>query len=309
MALFTSYDAVGIKEDISDIITNISPTKTPFQSAIGNEKVTQKVFQWQEDTLRVVQTNANAEGFDASFITVTPTVMRSNTTQIFAEASQVSGTMDVTSTYGRAKESAYQLAKSAAQVKRDLENAMVGVNQAEVTGSDGVARQFASYSQQINTSPVAGFVSPVVYMGVGNTLDEAHLLTALQDCYTNGADPNTISVTPANSVSVAAFAKAAGRYRTIVDANSGNGKVVNAVDLYVSPFGETKVILNRFQKSTWTMVYDPSMWVKATLRPWFREVLAKTGDSLKQMIVSELSLKHKNWSASALIVDNATSGF
>lgn len=309
MTTFTSYDAVGLKEDISDIISNISPTKTPFQSGTGNEKVTQKIFQWQEDILRATGVNAQVEGFDAAFITVAPTTMRKNTTQIFAEASQVSGTMDVTSTYGRAKESAYQLAKSAAQVKRDLETAMVGVDTQETDGSDGVARLFASYSRQLNTSPPAGYSQPVVYMGTGNTLDETHLLTALQNCYTNGAEPNTVSVTPTNSVAVAAFAKAAGRYRTIVDANSSAGKVVNAVDLYVSPFGEVRVILNRFQKSTWTLVYDKSMWVKATLRPWFREVLAKTGDSLKQMIVGEFSLKHKNWLASALVVDNATSGF
>ena len=310
MATYTSYELVGAKEDISDIITNISPRKTPFQNGIGNEKVTQKLFQWQEDSLRAAAANAQAEGFDASYITVTPTVMRQNVTQIFAEASQVSGTADVTSTYGRAKESAYQLAKSAAQVKRDLELAMVGVDTAQTNGDNTTptARKFASYSRLLT---VAG---NVVYMGTGKTMAtdssaETQLLTALQNSYNNGAEPNTISVTPATSLGVAAFAKAAGRYRTIVDAGSSPGKVVNAVDLYVSPFGEVKVILNRFQKSTWTLVYDNSMWVKATLRPWFRETLAKTGDSLKQMIVGEFSLKHKNFLASSLIVDNATSGF
>jgi Family of unknown function (DUF5309) len=303
MPVFTAYDAVGLKEDISDIITNISPRKTPFQDGIGNEKVTQKFYQWQEDSLRAVATNAQAEGFDAAFITVNPTVMRNNQTQILAEASQVSGSLDATSVYGRARESAYQLAKSAAQVKRDLENALVGIDNAGAAGSDGVARSTASYSRLITVA------ANVVYMGVGNTLDEAHLLTALQNCYSNGAEPNTISVTPANSLSVAAFAKAAGRFRTIVDADSASGKVVNAVDLYVSPFGEVKIILNRFQKSNWTLVYDNAMWAKATLRPWFRQVLAQTGDSLKQMIVGEFGLKHKNFLASSLVVDNATSGF
>lgn len=310
MATFTSYDAVGLKEDISDIIVNISPTKTPFQTMLGSEKVTQKLFQWQEDSLRAVQANAQIEGFDASYITATPTVMRSNVTQIFAEASQISGSLDATSTYGRARESAYQLAKSAAQVKRDLENAMIGINQAAVTGSDGVARQFASYCQQLTAA------SNVVYMGASTVLDEAHLLTALQNCFNNGAEPNAIMVTPQNSLNVAAFAKAAGRFRSIVDASSGSQKVVNAVDLYVSPFGEVKVVLNRFLRNVTpvtgvahTLVYDSSMWVKATLRPWFRENLAKTGDSIKQIIVGEFSLKHKNFLASSLIVDNATSGF
>jgi hypothetical protein len=309
MALFTSYDAVGLKEDISDIITNISPTKTPFQTLIGREKVTQKFFQWQEDSLRAAGANAQAEGFDASFVTVAPTVMRNNVTQILAEASQVSGTMDVTSTYGRAKESAYQLAKSAAQVKRDLEIALVGNDQAVVTGSDGVARKMASYSEQLTVA------NNVVNMGGNTVVDEAHLLTALQNCYQNGAEPSTVMITPANSLTLAGFAKSgAGRGRQIYDNQPNNKTLVNAVDVYVSPFGDVKVILNRFQNGAslapgtghpWTLVLNPSMWVLATLRPWFREVLAKTGDSIKQMIVGEFSLKHKNFLASTLVVESS----
>jgi hypothetical protein len=303
MALYTAYDVVGTKEDISDVITNISPRKTPFQDGIGSEKITQKLFQWQEDSLRAVAANVIVEGADAAFITATATVMRSNTTQILAEASQISGTLDATSTYGRAKESAYQMAKSAAQVKRDFENALVGTAQSSITGSDGVARQFTGF-QQLCTA------GGNVYMGAGNgSIDEAHLLTALQGLFTAGSEPDTISVTPANSLNIAAFAKAAGRFRTIEDAGKGSTKVVNAVDLYVSPFGTVMVKLNRFQKAGNTLVYEASMWNKAVLRPWFRQVLAQTGDSVKQMLIGEYSLKHKNFAASCVIVDNASSGF
>ena len=66
MATYQTYQMVGIKENVSDVITNLSPRKTPFQSAIGNEKVTQPLFQWQEDSLRAVATNAAVEGADAS---------------------------------------------------------------------------------------------------------------------------------------------------------------------------------------------------------------------------------------------------
>jgi hypothetical protein len=305
MALFTEYEAIGLKEDISDVITNISPTKTPFQSGCGTEKVTQKLFQWQEDSLRAAATNAQTEGFDGVDVTATPTVMRSNVTQILAETVKVSGSLDASSSYGRARETAYQLAKSAAQVKRDLENAMVGVDTSLTAGDNSgpVARKFASYSRLLTVA------NNVVYPGVGFTISEDNLLTALQNCYTNGADPNVVSVTPTNSLTVANFAKASGRMRTINDSQGSAQKVVNAVDIYVSPFGEVKVILNRFQKSTWTLVYDNSMWVKAVFRNWFREVLAKTGDATKSMIVGEFSLKHKNFLASSLIVDNAASGF
>jgi hypothetical protein len=301
VANFTSYDAVGIKEDVSDIISNISPTKTPFQSDIGNEKVTQRLFDWQEDSLRAVAPNAQIEGADASFVTVVPTVLRANNTQILMEAVQVTGSMDATSSYGRAKESAYQLAKSAAQCKRDLENAYVGTKQTAVTGATGTARQMAGAQAQIAASHIT-------YMGLAATLDEAHLLTALQNAYTDGAEPNVVYVTPSNSLSVAAFAKAAGRFRSIVDSAAAPGKVVNTVDIYVSPFGEVRVKINRFQAAGDTLVVDTTQWAKVTFRPWTRETLAKTGDSTKQMIVGEFSLKHKNQKASALVVDNATSG-
>jgi hypothetical protein len=77
----------------------------------------------------------------------------------------------------------------------------------------------------------------------------------------------------------------------------------------VSPFGEQKVEINRFIKASNTLVYDPKQWSKMVLRPWTREALAKTGDATKQMIVAELSLKHKNYAASGFILDNKTTGF
>jgi hypothetical protein len=314
MTTFTSYDSVGIKEDISDIITNISPTKTPFLSSIGNEKVTQKLFQWQTDVLRTPANAPVAEGADASFITVTPTVMVSNTTQIFMEAVQVSGSLEATSEYGRARESAYQLAKTAAALKRDLEVAFVGTAQASITGSDGVARQMNGFQKQVASANV-------VYMGASTNLTEAALLTCMQDIFNAGADPTRIQVTPANSLIVAGFAAAAGRYRTL-NTGGDDKSLVNVVNLYVSPFGEQKVEVNRFLKAVGTVVtgdststagntiiFDPDMWARATLRPWTRETLAKTGDSLKMMIVGEFSLKHKAPLASGVVVDNAASGF
>jgi hypothetical protein len=301
MATYQTYQEVGIKEDVSDIITNISPRKTPFLSSIGNEKVTQPLFQWQEDSLRNVQGTGNAvvEGADASYITVTPTVMRNNYTQIFMEAVQVAGTAEATLAHGRAKEMAYQLSKSAAALKRDLENALVGTGQASAVGNATTARTMAGYQAQIDASVMS-------YMGASTNLSETGLVTLLQNLFTNGGDPSRILCTPANSVIIAAFAQAAGRYRVFTDAKSNN--IVNTVNLYVSPFGEQKVELDIFLQTHFTLAYNPDMWTLATLRPWTRETLAKTGDSIKQMIVGEFSLKHKNFKASGFVADNLASG-
>jgi hypothetical protein len=303
MATYQTYQQVGIKEDVSDIISNISPTKTPFSSGLGTEKVNNTLFQWQEDSLRAAAANAKVEGADPSDITVTPTSMRTNYTQILEETVKTSGTADVVSTYGRAKESAYQMAKTAAQLKRDFERACVGAATDKSAGDASTARTFASYHYQINTSGT----SNVSYTGAGPAaLSETFLLTNLQVCFNAGSDPTRIMVTPANSLIIADFAKASGRYRTI---NNGSGKeqaIINVVDLYVSPFGEQKVVVNRFLKTLNTLVYEPDMWKVAVLRNWTRETLAKTGDSLKQMLIGEFSLMHKNFSASGIIVEGET---
>jgi hypothetical protein len=145
---------VGIKENVSDVITNLSPRKTPFQNGIGNEKVTQPLFQWQEDSLRAPATNAAVEGADASFITVTPTTMRNNYTQIFTEAVQVSDRADVVSTYGRKKEMAYQMAKSSAAVKRDREIALSATRRRQGRGLQLGCLDHGGFQQQLDSSTV-----------------------------------------------------------------------------------------------------------------------------------------------------------
>jgi hypothetical protein len=49
---FSSFDVVGKKEDVSDIISNITPTKAPFTSLVKSTSVHNTVFSWQEDELR-----------------------------------------------------------------------------------------------------------------------------------------------------------------------------------------------------------------------------------------------------------------
>lgn len=312
---YTVYEVVGKKEDVSDIISNISPTKTPFQSMIGKESVHNVLFQWQEDSLANAGANAQLDGFDASESAATPTVLRTNYTQILAKAIKVAETTDVTSRYGRAKETAYQLSKRAAELKRDHEYVMLNKqaggagnlnnvtltsigNTANVTAD--AARTMASFQAQV----VAGNL--VKTGGASTPMSEANLLTALQTLYTNGADPSLIMIPPGEAQNVANYAAAAGRLREIENSSGADArKIINAVDLYVSPFGEVKVVLNRFQAADDHLIFDPDMWKLQVLRPWARVPLAKVGDSERHMIVGEYSLKHRNYSASAIVRKSA----
>lgn len=300
MASFTSYDVVGKKEDISDVITMISPTKTPFTTMVKEGKIHNTIFQWQEDSLAAPNLgNAQIDGFVASDATPIPTVMRNNVSQILAKTVNVAETTDAVSRYGRAKETAYQLSKFAAEVKRDLE-AIYLSGQTTAAGSAGSARTMNSYQAQVDPSLLIKTGAPAT------TMSEAVLMATLQALYVNGVDPSVIMVPPQEAITIANYAAAAGRYRTLnTGVGSSQSSVVNVIDLYVSPYGEVKVILNRFQLATDYLIFDPGMWERPVLRSWGRETLAKVGDSTRMMIVGEFSLRHKNYFASAIVRKSA----
>lgn len=296
MAAFVTYDQVGIKEDVSDVISNISPTATPFQSLVKTERVSNTVFQWQEDELASVAfENAKVEGFTATDDTLSSTTMRQNYTQIMAKVINISATSDAVSTYGRAKETAYQLAKKSAELKREFEFHLVGKAQDADGGNSSTARTFANaFGADVDSDDV---IDASVTVDANGALTEQDILDVNQDLYEAGAEASYIMVKPADSLIVAGFAAASGRTR---DFGATKG-IVNAVDLYVSPFGEQKVIINRFIKATEALVFDPKMWSIAVLRPWTREMLAKAGDSERHLIVGEYSLKHKNYKGTGRI--------
>lgn len=299
---FKTYDQVGIKEDISDVISNISPTATPFQTLIKSEKVSNTLFQWQEDSLAAVTDNAEVEGFDASDDNMTPTTMRRNYTQIMSKVVKVAATADAVNTYGRAKETAYQLSKKSAELKRDVEYHYVGkVQNAAVGNGTDTARRFgnvfgtdADGVQIIDSSVTVSRLNA----GAEQALDEASILAVGQKMYEAGSEGEYIMVKPGDALVIAGFDKSAGRSRTF---NDGTKTLVNAVDLYVSPFGEQKVVINRWIKETEALVLNPSMWRAVSLRPFTRELLAKTGDSDRHMIVGEVSLKHLNYKGTGRI--------
>lgn len=290
MPTYTTYDTVGIKEDVSDVISNLTPTKTPFLSLIGADKTKSRKFEWLEDTLADARDNAQVEGFEASDATLTPPQMRENYTQILEKTFKISETEDAVDQYGRAKETAYQTVKAGKELKRDLERAYIGVDQAGVLATSGTARRTASATQMVDAA--------VTVDGAAAALSENMVLSAGQKAYTEGADPTYLMIKPTDALVVAGFANAAGRTREI---SNGDRKIVNVVDLYVSPFGEYKVVLNRHLLPTVAWLLDPTMWKNVTLRNWTRTPLAKTGDSNRQMLVGEFGLKNTNFSSSPLI--------
>ena len=148
---------------------------------IKSEKVNARVFEWQEDSLAAAANNAQVEGAAFTAGTLTATTMRTNNTQILSKVFEVSATADAVKTYGRAKETAYQMSKALKEIKRDLERAYIGVDNAAVTGNSSTAREMASATQQISTDVDAG-------TNATDPLTEAKLLSLGETVFNNGSD-------------------------------------------------------------------------------------------------------------------------
>jgi len=285
-----TFDQVGKREDVEDIIYDISPTNTPMLSSIGSSTASATLHQWLQDELAAVAANAKVEGSDAGTAsTITQTVKTANT-QIFDKVVQVSGTAEAVGTYGRTSDLAYAIAKAGKEIKRDIEHSFVGAGQAGTAGNGTTARQLTSAANQIASATTNT-------AGSNRALSEALLLDVLQKCYEEGGEPNQVQVTPSHSVTVAGFATASGRQRDFATGTT----LVNSVDIIISPFGQVSVVPNRFLNANTVLDLDTEYWSRAVLRPMQTVVLAKTGDSDRRQMLTELTLVCENDKASGKI--------
>lgn len=308
---YDKYDMIGIREDLSDIISNISPTQTPFLSNIGSSSCTQTQFDWQTDSLAAAAANAHIEGDDTAATAQTPTTRYVNYTQIFKKIFVLSGTANAVKSAGRKSELSYLIAKNAKELKRDQEKAFTGTSVA-VAGNSTTARVTASLDTWLFTNDLNGTSGtqytfsggvPVTNRtdGTDRTWTESLLKSALVLQYNSGGEVSMLMVSPAKKQETSAFA---GIADIRVNANGNKPSVIiGAADIYVSDFGNLDVVPNRFMPTDLVYLIDPSQAKKRTLRPYFVEELAKTGDAEKRHLIEECGLEVTNEAAHAVVRD------
>ena len=316
MATYQTYQSVGNREDLTDMIYDISPTETPFMSSIGKTKATAVLHEWQTDSLANATTaNAAVEGADASSATLAPTTRVGNRTQISQKTIQISGSEETIDKAGRKSEKAYQLAKASSELKRDMEKIMLS-NQAASAGDSSTARTLGSLQAWLNTNAVLGAGGTAGSLGttarVSGTdaaFTEAMLKSAVKSAFTNGGNPTVLMVSPTQKQVVSTFAGIA-EQRYAAPANKQT-TIVGAADVYLSDFGTLSVVPNRFttpdadDNGEQAFVLDPEYAAVAFLRPFQTNELAKTGDSEKTQLLVEYTLEVKNEAAHAIIADLA----
>ncbi len=279
---FDTYDSIGEREDLSDVIYNISPTDTPFLSSAAKVKATAVLHEWQTDSLAAASTsNAVIEGDEATLDAVTATTRLSNSCQIMDKTVVITGTQEVVDKAGRASELAYQIAKKAKELKRDLE-AQLTTNNAEVTGSATAAREMGSLRAWVATNDVMGSV--------------------IKSVWNEGGNPTMIMVGPFNKQKLSGFTGNSTRFDAGADAT-----LYTSVDVYASDFGQLQVVPNRFSRDRDAWVLDMDYWGVAFLRDFSMHELSKTGDSEKRQLILEATLESRNEAASGCVADLTTS--
>jgi len=324
MATFTTYDAVGIREELADVIYNISPEETPFISNVGRKSVANTLFEFQTDSLASVDTtNAVIEGASASAsdASATATKRMQNYTQISRKVISVSGTEEVVNKAGRNSELSYLLAKASSELKRDME-AILTRNQAAVAGDSSTARKTASLEAWLRTNTSRG--SGGTTDGANPTLSattsgypnaaatdasndalreftETLLKDVIQSVWTEGGDPSILMVGPTQKQKASTFAGiAAQRYMAPSDSPT---TIVGSAEIYISDFGSISIVPSRFQRDRSAFVLDPEYASVNYLRDFEVVDLARVGDSEQKLVQVEYGLEISNEAAHGVIAD------
>ena len=310
---FTTFAAVGNREDLSNRITRIDPTETPFYSGIGRSRATATKHEFQTQALAAASTgNAQLEGDDGyAADAATATVRLDNVCQISRKTPRVTGTQQAVQHAGRGNEMDYQTMLKGMELKRDMEAILTGANQAKVTAGAATAPKLADVLSWIKTNPVKGGgtgADPTAADGTSLRVDSAtqralvenDLKSALKKAYDQGGRPTTIMMGSFNKQAFSMF-----NGRGTPTSNTDDKKITAAVDIYVSDFGRLKAVPNLFMRTRDVLVLEMDKWAYAPLpgRNFLSYNLAKTGDSDAKTILSQYTLDSLNEKASAGIFD------
>ena len=328
LGAFQTFQAVGNREDLEDVIYSISPTETPFMTMASRVSATAVLHEWQTDALTAAAANRQIEGDDAANGTSVATSRLGNYCQIASKYAIVTDTQQAVDKAGRASEMSYQVAKRLGELKRDIELALTQ-NQGSSAGAATVARSTASVESWLTLAAGASMTGNGTSVGVGysagggittpgwtsggtilaptdattaGTFTVAPLRAVIRACWTAGGNPGIIMCGPVTKQTISGFAGIATLYREAGSTSKGTA-IVGAADLYISDFGEHRVVPNRFSRDRTCLVLDMDYWKVAYLRKVSQKEIARTGASIKRFIDVEFALVAANPQSSGKICD------
>jgi hypothetical protein len=303
---FDTYSATSDREDLSNIIYNISPMQTPFMSSIGKRSIKNVVFDWQTEALASPVSTGELEGFELSRSAAVATTRVSNVAMISKRDATVSGSQESSDPAGKRSEMAHQLAIMSKALKRDMEEALCQKN-GKTTGNATTARKTGAFeswmksnvSNAAGSTPTGGGTAPTD--GTQRALTEPLLKAVLQSCFENGGEPSLAICGPVNKQKISGFTGRSSA-RQMIDATT----VEASVSIYSSDFGELKIVPSNRSRERSLLLVDPEMAKVSYLRDFKTVDIATIGDAVTKMIVVEYGLEVSNEAAHGVVADLTT---
>jgi hypothetical protein len=285
-----TYDDASRREDLIDIVTNISVQETPLLSGLPTGAAAkQTLHEYPTDTFADYADNAQVESSAFTVVDKTQPTRLTNVTQIFADWIQVSDTEvavdGVTEPYN------YQIQKNLVEHAKDMELAFMAGSRA--SGSSGVARRLAGVINSLTTNATARLS--------GSSLGEADFNDIMQMIWAGtGMVATEVYCGATLKRDISGFTTGITKY---VDAN--DKRLVRPVDVYESDFGVHKIFLHRNvpngANAKALVAINPKYHLKSYLRATKVTPLAKDGDRTRAQIITEATLEHRGEKSGAYV--------
>ena len=270
-----TYAAVGNKEDMSEIITNISPEDTPLYSRLSRTKATATTHEWLEDSLGEPRVNKQPEGYTYTTEAVTPRVRQNNYTQIMHRGFHVPQTQEVVLKYGLRTETAYQMQKALKELAFDCEQALIQQD-TKMFGSMEEARQFGGLPYWVVTNN---------FTATKLTFDEIN--NALEQTWNVGGKPSVLLVSPRSKRIISTFTAGNTKY---MEGNQTR-RLTQMISVLETDFGTLQCLVDRFMPNDTVYGISPEYMKKAFLRPFKQGEMPEMSDMYRKYIKGEWTLE------------------
>ena len=289
MAKFT-YNEPTNREDLTDVITNISPLQTPIVSMIGSTKAKATRHEFPEDVLSDAAANAYVEGAADTTVAAPARTRKGNYTQIMKRGYEVTETQQAVDAAGVDDEYGYNMLKAMKEIAKDLEFA-VTTQGAAAAGTTTTARTMAGIPGLITTNVLANG-------GTARVITKALITSALQTAWTKGGEPDKLIVSGGNKVNISALTTS-----NTKNIDAKKKEMIEAIDVIDTDFGRVEIVASRFMADTSIFVLDPQYLAIAWLRRFKKKDLPATDDCQRGIIKGEMTLELKGEAGQAIIKD------
>ena len=280
-----SYEVVGMYQDITDIVVNISPDDTPLLTMFGQSGADATTITSLNDALPTADSTPIEEGSEVTTGAVLARTKVDNYVQIFDSKFYLTDTQIAVKKHGVSDEVAYQI---------DIHTRAVGLNMEKAIVTHDTAVQGAS-----GTAPKMGgipYFNTVNATASGGVFSETKFNDAAAAAWAKGGNPKLAVLSMTNKRVANQFNAGAAKTRDQKDK-----AVQGVVDFYESDAGKIKWMPHRLMGNARVEILDPQYFKCRFLIPFHMEPLAKTGHKDNYLITGQATLECRSKDAQACL--------